>query len=69
VEGHTPPCNYEISSNQYTKGYYLTDGIYPTSAIFVKTISAPTGKKNYHFAERQESCQKDVEGVFGVLQA
>jgi hypothetical protein len=35
----------------------------------VKTISAPTGQKNCHFAERQESCRKDVERAFGVLQA
>jgi hypothetical protein len=38
-------------------------------AIFVKTISAPRGQQNCHFAERQESCRKDVEQTFGVLQA
>jgi hypothetical protein len=29
----------------------------------------PTGQKNSHFTERQESCQKDVEWAFGVIQA
>ena len=60
VEGHAPPCNYEINGHQYTKGCYLSDGIYPTWETFVKTISAPSGQKNCHFASRQEACRKDV---------
>jgi hypothetical protein len=69
VEGYSPPCNYEINGRQYTKGYYLDDGTYPTWATFVKTISAPIGHKNCHFAECQESCQKNFKWAFHVLQS
>jgi hypothetical protein len=35
----------------------------------VKTISAPVGEAQESFAARQESCRKDIERAFGVLQA
>ena len=49
--------------------YYLTDGIYPKWATFIQSISMTQGPHAILFAQRQEAVRKDVERVFGVLQA
>ncbi|GKB84007.1 RNA-directed DNA polymerase, eukaryota, nucleotide-binding alpha-beta plait domain protein [Tanacetum coccineum] len=49
--------------------YYLTDGIYPSWAAFVKSITSPQIRKHTLFAQHQEAVRKDVERAFGVLQA
>ena len=68
-EGRVPKCEYVVNSHKYNIGFYLSDGIYPRWATFVKTIPLPQGVKAKLFAKRQESVRKDVERAFGVLQA
>ncbi|RWR72185.1 putative nuclease HARBI1 [Cinnamomum micranthum f. kanehirae] len=68
-EGRTPPTNYSINDHEYTTGYYLADGVYPSWATFVKTIPCPNRPKAINFAAAQESARKDVEHAFEVLHA
>lgn len=69
AEGRAPKVNYAINGHDYTMGCYLADEIYPPWSAFVKTITAPQGRKRKLFASHQESARKDVERAFGVLQA
>ncbi|GJT05891.1 ALP1-like protein isoform X1 [Tanacetum coccineum] len=63
-----PVVPYVVNGVQYRNGYYLADGIYPEWASFVKLFTVATDPKHTYFKQRQESAQKDVERVFGVLQ-
>ncbi|KAL9676081.1 hypothetical protein QQ045_004294 [Rhodiola kirilowii] len=69
LEGRAPEVNYTVNGNNYNMGYYLTDGIYPEWATFVKTIPRPQGEKRKLFSKYQEGQRKDVERAFGVLQS
>nr|XP_023895246.1 uncharacterized protein LOC112007173 [Quercus suber] len=69
AEGCAAPVNYSINGNDYSMGYYLGNGIYPSWATFIRTIPAPQDRKRQHFASAQEVARKDVERALGVLQA
>jgi hypothetical protein len=69
ANGRTPAIEFNVNGIGYYLGYYLADGTYLDWATLVKIIPSPISKKDKLFAERQESCRKDVERSFGVLQA
>ncbi|KAK4737208.1 hypothetical protein R3W88_000905 [Solanum pinnatisectum] len=48
---------------------YFADGIYPKWSTIVQTIRDPHSQQKKYFAMKQESCRKDVERAFGVLQS
>ncbi|GKD04789.1 putative nuclease HARBI1 [Tanacetum coccineum] len=69
LEGRAPKVSYVVNGKQKNMAYYLTDGIYPSWAAFVKSITSPQIRKHRLFAQHQEAVRKDVERAFGVLQA
>uniref|UniRef100_A0A0D3BIG3 DDE Tnp4 domain-containing protein n=1 Tax=Brassica oleracea var. oleracea TaxID=109376 RepID=A0A0D3BIG3_BRAOL len=69
INGQAPQVTYSVKGREYHMAYYLTDGIYPKWVTFIQSIPVPQGPKAVLFAQRQEAVRKDVERVFGVLQA
>nr|XP_043638050.1 protein ALP1-like [Erigeron canadensis] len=59
---------FSVNGEQFTKGYYLADGIYPEWATLVKSFKCPMDPKTTKFKRYQEAARKDVERAFGVLQ-
>lgn len=68
INGTAPEIKFVLHGHDYTMGYYLADGIYPEWQVMMKTISAPTTRKQKYFATKQESRRKDVERGFAALQ-
>jgi hypothetical protein len=69
AEGRAPEVKYSVNGHDYTMGYYLADGIYPSWATLIQSIAAPMGNKRQYFAKAQEAVRKMVERAFGVLQS
>ncbi|GKC73918.1 putative nuclease HARBI1 [Tanacetum coccineum] len=67
LEVRAPKVSYVVNGNQKNMAYYLTDGIYPSWAAFVKSITSPQIRKHRLFSQHQEAVRKDVERAFGVL--
>nr|XP_043638099.1 protein ALP1-like [Erigeron canadensis] len=68
LQDRAPAVNFTVNGQQFTKGYYLADGIYPEWATPVKSFKCPMDPKTSKFKRFQESARKDVERAFGVLQ-
>ncbi|XP_071714163.1 uncharacterized protein [Rutidosis leptorrhynchoides] len=66
--GTAPDAPFEVNGNQYTKRYYLADGIYPDWATLIKGMSCPTDEPKIKFTRFHASARKDIERAFGVLQ-
>jgi hypothetical protein len=60
---------YRINGNVYDSPYFLADGIYPNVAWLQGPIHAPSNEDESIFTVAQEAIRKDMERVFGVLQA
>ncbi|XP_026451398.1 uncharacterized protein LOC113351670 [Papaver somniferum] len=69
--GISPRVNFSINGNQYTRGYYLVDGIYPKWSTLVQCYRQPPvgemGRRYSYFNSRQMNMRKDVERAFGIL--
>ena len=58
---------FNIGEERFFKLFFLTDGIYPDLARFVKTFCEPNTALKKLYAAWQEGVRKDVERSFGVL--
>ena len=62
-----PTKKFTVNGNEYSRYYYLVDGIYPSWSVFIPGLSAPISEKAKYFTERQSAKRKDIERLFGVL--
>jgi Plant transposon protein len=71
MNGASPRIRFNVNNNEYSMGYWLGDGIYPTYACIVKAYKPPFLRnidKQTNFTKQQESRRKDIERCFGILQ-
>ena len=59
---------YQVGKEKFDQSFILVDGIYPTYARFVKSMTEPVFPRERTFSRWQESARKDIERAFGVLQ-
>ncbi|XP_057790335.1 uncharacterized protein LOC131007178 [Salvia miltiorrhiza] len=69
LSGNEAAVHFLANNSHHTRGYYLTDGIYPDWSVFVKSFAFPSDEKKRRFKVMQEAARKDVERAFGILQA
>nr|XP_043620137.1 uncharacterized protein LOC122591984 [Erigeron canadensis] len=68
LEDRAHVVNFIANGEQFTKGYYLADGIYSEWSTLVKSFKCPMDPKTTKFKRYQEAARKDVERAFGVPQ-
>jgi hypothetical protein len=69
AEGRAPEVKFSVNGHDYTMGYYLADGIYPTWATLVKSITMPMGNKRQYFSRRRKQrgrWSRELLGFFNL---
>ncbi|XP_057803484.1 uncharacterized protein LOC131018792 [Salvia miltiorrhiza] len=61
LAGHEAAVHFLANNSHHTRGYYLTDDIYPDWPVFVKSFQFPNDEKKRRFKVMQEAARKDVE--------
>jgi hypothetical protein len=67
IKGHTPEVTFTVNRNEHHKGYYLTDGIYPSWSVLMKGVPLPEQEKHKIFSMKQSTLRKDVKCAFELL--
>jgi hypothetical protein len=60
--GTAPKSPFIVNGHTYKRGYYLTDGIYPTWHTFVKAFKYPTDPKEKKFKKVKSRLEKMLNG-------
>jgi hypothetical protein len=59
--------SFTVNGCEHHMRYYLTDGIYPSGPMFVKSVIVPQQEKHRLFPLKQPSMRKDMECAFDLL--
>jgi hypothetical protein len=69
LQGVGLDVTFIVNGIEYVQNYLLIAGIYPHWSILCKPFTKPQGEKISHFVVTHESCRKDANHIFGVMQA